>query len=63
MILLHKIWFLLDLYTFDCDENAAKETYDKVCQSYDKLFEILNLPVTKGKEDFWFVFKILSLSL
>ncbi|RWS28549.1 putative proline--tRNA ligase-like protein [Leptotrombidium deliense] len=38
---------LNDLYTFDVDEQAANETYDKVCQSYDRLFKRLKLDVIK----------------
>ena len=38
-----------DLYTFDETLEKAEETYKNVCQSYDRLFDKLELPVIKGQ--------------
>lgn len=39
-----------DLYTFDTNEEAAMETYEKVCSIYRKLFTLLELPVIQSKQ-------------
>ena len=37
-----------DLYTFDKTVEAARETYDLICQAYDNIFQRLNVPFVKG---------------
>lgn len=39
----------IDLYTFDEDEREARETYDTVTETYEKIFKDLHLDVIKGK--------------
>ena len=36
-----------DLYTFDMDENLAKETYDSVCDAYEGILDMLGLKYLK----------------
>jgi len=44
------IWpVFIDLYTFDKDEDLAKVTYEKVCQAYERIFSMLELPIIKSK--------------
>ncbi|KAI1297180.1 putative proline--tRNA ligase, mitochondrial [Halotydeus destructor] len=40
-------FLMKDLYTFDADEETAIETYKKVCNSYDRIFAKLELPIVK----------------
>ncbi|KAJ6221134.1 hypothetical protein RDWZM_006946 [Blomia tropicalis] len=40
-------FIMKDLYTFDKNEELAKETYEKVCQAYENLFQLLELPIIK----------------
>lgn len=41
-----------DLYTFDKDEDMAKQTYQMVITMYENLFRQLELPVIKSKISF-----------
>lgn len=42
-------FIMKDLYTFDIDAEKAKETYETVCDTYDKIFRVIEIPVTRGK--------------
>ena len=42
-------FMMKDLYTFDIDVEKAKETYETICDTYDKIFRVIEIPVTKGK--------------
>ena len=37
-----------DLYTFDVSVEQAEETYNAVCQAYDKIFQQLEVKFVKG---------------
>lgn len=37
-----------DLYTFDKSVEAARETYQLICNAYDTIFERLGVPFVKG---------------
>ena len=47
-LVLTKMLYVSDLYTFDKDEESARETYEDVCQAYERLFAKLGLPSLKG---------------
>ena len=49
----HNLFLYIDLYTFDKNEELAKETYEKVCQAYENLFQLLELPIIKSKKINW----------
>ncbi|KAM9239014.1 putative proline--tRNA ligase, mitochondrial [Leptosomus discolor] len=40
-------FYMKDMYTFDASEEAARQTYDLVCNAYRSLFERLGLPFVK----------------
>ncbi len=40
--------YFSDLYTFDCNEDEANKTYEKVCNAYERIFKRLDLSVVKG---------------
>ncbi|XP_054164750.1 probable proline--tRNA ligase, mitochondrial [Oppia nitens] len=40
-------FLMKDLYTFDANEEKAKETYDKVCNAYENIFKRIDLTVIK----------------
>ncbi|CAI9725144.1 probable proline--tRNA ligase, mitochondrial [Octopus vulgaris] len=40
-----------DLYTFDCSESSALETYEKICEAYCRIFNRLKLPFIKVEAD------------
>lgn len=40
-----------DLYTFDTDLNAARQTYDAICTSYDVIFKTIGVQYVKGMFD------------
>ncbi|XP_074643763.1 putative proline--tRNA ligase, mitochondrial [Tubulanus polymorphus] len=40
-------FLMKDLYTFDVNEQAAKLTYDKVCEAYNRIFNQLQLDFIK----------------
>jgi len=42
---------MMDLYTFDVDENAAMRTYQRFCKVYEEIFSALNLPFVKVVAD------------
>ena len=41
-------FLMKDLYTFDKSIEDAKNTYERVCEGYDKIFRRLGLQVLKG---------------
>lgn len=41
-----------DLYTFDTDLNAARQTYDAICTSYDAIFKTIGVQYVKGMFDY-----------
>ncbi|XP_033885494.3 probable proline--tRNA ligase, mitochondrial [Acipenser ruthenus] len=44
-------FYMKDMYTFDVSEEAARQTYDTVCQAYCHLFERLGLSFVKVRAD------------
>ncbi|XP_068262932.1 probable proline--tRNA ligase, mitochondrial [Nyctibius grandis] len=40
-------FYMKDMYTFDASEEAARQTYDLVCNAYRSLFHRLGLPFVK----------------
>ncbi|KAM6343634.1 putative proline--tRNA ligase, mitochondrial [Alca torda] len=40
-------FYMKDMYTFDASEEAARRTYDLVCDAYCNLFDRLGLPFVK----------------
>ncbi|NXI58480.1 SYPM protein, partial [Chloroceryle aenea] len=40
-------FYMKDMYTFDASEEAARQTYDLVCDAYRSLFDRLGLPFVK----------------
>lgn len=40
-------FYMKDMYTFDASEEAARQTYDLVCDAYCRLFDRLGLPFVK----------------
>ncbi|CAN0197148.1 unnamed protein product [Bubo scandiacus] len=40
-------FYMKDMYTFDASEEAARQTYDLVCDAYRSLFNRLGLPFVK----------------
>ncbi|NXU84130.1 SYPM protein, partial [Xiphorhynchus elegans] len=40
-------FYMKDMYTFDASEEAARLTYDQVCDAYCRLFSRLGLPFVK----------------
>ncbi|NWQ85609.1 SYPM protein, partial [Burhinus bistriatus] len=40
-------FYMKDMYTFDASEEAARQTYDLVCDAYRRLFDRLSLPFVK----------------
>ena len=52
----------LDLYTFDENETAALDTYDRIIECYESLFAELSLDTVKGQYFFCYVM-ILSFCL
>ncbi|NXM28058.1 SYPM protein, partial [Oxyruncus cristatus] len=40
-------FYMKDMYTFDASEEAARHTYDQVCDAYCRLFSRLGLPFVK----------------
>ena len=41
-------FIMKDLYTFDVSVEQAEETYNAVCQAYDKIFQQLEVKFVKG---------------
>ncbi|MGH0142817.1 UNVERIFIED_CONTAM: hypothetical protein FKN15_076651 [Acipenser sinensis] len=44
-------FYMKDMYTFDVSEEAARQTYDTVCQAYCHLFKRLGLSFVKVQAD------------
>ncbi|XP_042190914.1 probable proline--tRNA ligase, mitochondrial [Callorhinchus milii] len=44
-------FYMKDMYTFDVSEEAAKETYNIVCESYSRIFDRLGLRFVKVEAD------------
>jgi prolyl-tRNA synthetase len=44
-------FLMKDLYTFDVDHESAQQTYARVCQAYDRIFDRLRIPVCKVSAD------------
>lgn len=42
-------FIMKDLYSFDKDQESAFKTYEKVCSSYEDLFNRLELNFIKGE--------------
>lgn len=44
-----KEFLMKDMYTFDCNEEMAQQTYDYVnSEAYEYLFKLLEIPYVKG---------------
>lgn len=43
-------FLMKDLYCFDLDDKSALETYELVCNAYDKIFETVGLKTVKGNK-------------
>lgn len=41
-------FIMKDLYTFDQSIEKAQETYNLICQAYDRIFQRLRVPFVKG---------------
>lgn len=39
-----------DLYSFDKDEANSVNTYDKICQTYEKILKQIGVKYIKGKK-------------
>ncbi|XP_046386144.1 probable proline--tRNA ligase, mitochondrial isoform X3 [Ischnura elegans] len=44
-------FLMKDLYTFDQSLSAAENTYAEVCQTYDKIFDVIGVPYVKVAAD------------
>ena len=43
-------FIMKDLYTFDIDEEKAKETYASVSEVYENIFKKIGIPYVKGNK-------------
>nr|CAI5818333.1 unnamed protein product [Callosobruchus analis] len=41
-------FLMKDMYSFDTDETSAKDTYNDICASYDRIFDKLDMECVKG---------------
>ncbi|CAH2020597.1 unnamed protein product [Acanthoscelides obtectus] len=41
-------FLMKDMYSFDIDETSAKDTYNEICTSYDKIFDRIGIDYVKG---------------
>lgn len=41
-------FIMKDLYTFDADFETARDTYEIVCQAYNKIFSRIGIDFVKG---------------
>jgi hypothetical protein len=46
--ILYSFRYYLDLYSFHRDEECARQTYDQVCDAYERIFQKLELKCFKG---------------
>ena len=49
LVLVFSFIELSDLYTFDTNEETARETYNIVCEAYSRIFDRLGLKFHKGQ--------------
>lgn len=43
-----KQFIMKDLYTFDTDEETAKDTYETVCEAYNNIFKKIGVDFVRG---------------
>lgn len=42
------LFVILDMYTFDTNEESSHTTYEAVCEAYSKFFQLLGISPIKG---------------
>lgn len=43
-----KQFVMKDMYSFNTSLESAKQTYDEICKSYDRVFERIGIDFIKG---------------
>ena len=56
-------YYISDMYTFDSNIETATQTYNLVCDTYDRIFKRLGLKFVKGLSRFFYLLSCFSLKL